>query len=136
VSVGVRLVNPDVLAAPVGFSHAAVGSGRPIVLAGQIGCDSSGRIEHPDDLVAQFGRALDNLLAALRAAGGAPTDLALLRIYTTRVETYRRSLKDLGAVYRDRLGRHYPAMCLIGVTELFAPETLVEIEGLAYVVAD
>jgi enamine deaminase RidA (YjgF/YER057c/UK114 family) len=129
----VRLVNPEDLSAPVGFSHAAVGQGRPVVLAGQIGCDASGRIERPDDLVAQFAKALDNLLAALRAAGGEPTDLALLRIYTTEVETYRRNLKQLGVAYRERFGRHYPAMSLIGVTELFAPGTLVEIEGLAYV---
>ena len=129
----VRVVNPDGLAAPVGFSHAAVGQGRPVVLAGQIGSDASGRIEHPDDLVKQFTKALDNLLTALRAAGGAPTDIALLRIYTTQVETYRRSLKELGAAYRDRFGKHYPAMCLVGITELFAPGTLVEIEGLAYV---
>ena len=133
----VRLIShPDGLAAPVGFSHAAVGHGRPVVLAGQIGCDASGRIAHPDDLVAQFGRALDNLITALRAAGGAPTDLALLRIYTTEVDTYRSSLKELGAAYRDRLGKHYPAMCLIGITELFEPGALVEIEGLAYVDAD
>jgi len=131
--VSVRVVNPDDLAAPVGFSHAAVGQGRPVVLAGQIGCDAAGRIEHPDDLVAQFSKALDNLLTALRAAGGVPTDIALLRIHTTQVETYRRSLKELGAAYRDRFEKHYPAMCLVGVTELFAPGTLVEIEGLAYV---
>lgn len=130
---GVRLVNPDDLPAPVGFSHAAVGRGRPVVLAGQIGCDAAGRIEHPDDLVAQFKKTLDNLLAALRAAGGQPTDVALLRIYTTEVDTYRSRLKELGAAYRERFGRHYPAMCLLGVTELFAPGTLVEIEGLAYV---
>lgn len=129
----VRLVNPDGLPAPVGFSHVAVGKGRAVVLAGQIGCDATGRIEHPDDLVAQFEKTLDNLLAALRAAGGAPSDVALLRIYTTEVDTYRHSLKELGAAYRERFGRHYPAMCLIGVTELFAPGTLVEIEGLAYV---
>ena len=129
----VRVVNPDDLSAPVGFSHAAVGHGRPVVLAGQIGCDATGRIERPDDLVAQFAKALDNLLAALRAAGGAPNDVALLRIYTTQVDTYRRSLEELGAAYRARFGKHYPAMCLLGVTELFAPGTLVEIEGMAYV---
>ncbi|MHC4547721.1 MAG: RidA family protein [Planctomycetota bacterium] len=130
----VRLVNPEGLGPPVGFSHVAVGRGRPVVLAGQIGCDESGRIERPDDLVAQFARALDNLLLALRAAGGAPTDLALLRIYTTDVPAYRGHLEELGRAYRARLGKHYPAMCLVGVTELFEPGTLVELEGLAYVV--
>lgn len=127
-----RLVNPATLAEAKGFSHVAVGKGTPVVLAGQIGWDKSGRIVS-DDLVAQFAKALDNLLDALRAAGGKPEDLALLRIYCTRVDLYRARLKELGEAYRNRLGRHFPAMCLLGVTELFTPGSLVEIEGLAYV---
>jgi len=129
----VRLVNPDDLPRPVGYAHAAVGTGRPVVIAGQIGCDRSGAIEHPDDLVGQFGKALDNLVAALRAAGGAPADLARLRIYCTHVNLYRASLGELGAAYRARLGKHFPAMSLVGVTELFDRGAMVEIEGLAYV---
>jgi len=129
----VRFVNPEGLPRPVGYAHAAVGSGRPVVLAGQIGCDESGRIEQPDDLVAQFGKALDNLLVALRAAGGEPTDIARLRIFTTDVPAYRAHLKELGAVYRERMGKHFPAMVLAGITELFEPGSQVEIEGIAYV---
>lgn len=128
----VRLLNPTTLAEAKGFSHVAVGKGAPVVLAGQIGWDMNGRIVS-EDLVAQFGKAIDNLLEALRAAGGKPEDLALLRIYCTRVDLYRARLKDLGEAYRKRLGRHFPAMCLLGVTELFTPGSLVEIEGLAYV---
>ncbi len=128
----VRLLNPASLAEARGFSHIAVGKGTPVVLAGQIGWDKSGKIVS-DDLVAQFGRAIDNVLEALKAAGGRPDDLALLRIYCTRVDLYRKQLKELGAVYRKRLGRHFPAMALLGVTELFTPGALVEIEALAYV---
>ena len=128
----VRLINPATLAEAKGFSHVAVGKGAPVVLAGQIGWDKSGKIVS-DDLVAQFALAIDNLLVALRAAGGKPEDLALLRIYCTRVDLYRARLKELGEAYRKRLGRHFPAMCLLGVTELFTPGSLVEIEGLAYV---
>jgi enamine deaminase RidA (YjgF/YER057c/UK114 family) len=128
----VRLINPATLAEAKGFSHVAVGKGAPVVLAGQIGWDRTGKVVS-DDLVEQFGLAIDNLLEALGAAGGKPEDLALLRIYCTRVDLYRARLKEIGAVYRKRLGRHFPAMCLLGVTELFVPGTLVEIEGLAYV---
>jgi enamine deaminase RidA (YjgF/YER057c/UK114 family) len=128
----VRLINPATLAEAKGFSHVAVGKGAPVVLAGQIGWDKSGKIVSTD-LVAQFALAIDNLLVALRAAGGKPEDLALLRIYCTRVDLYRAKLKELGEAYRKRLGRHFPAMCLLGVTELFTPGSLVEIEGLAYV---
>ena len=130
---GVRLVNPESLAPAVGYAHVAVGKGTPVVLAGQIGWDETGKVEAPEDLVAQFGKALDNMLVALHAAGGKAEDLALLRIYCTRVDLYRTHLKQLGAAYRERLGRHYPAMCLLGVTELFVPGSMVEIEGLAYV---
>ena len=129
----VRLLNPDGLAPPTGYAHAAVGDGRPVVLAGQIGCDAAGRVEAPGDLVAQFGKALDNLLVALRAAGGEPADLAHLRIFVTDVQAYRDRLRELGGAYRARLGRHYPAMALLGVRELFDPQAMVEIEGLAYV---
>jgi enamine deaminase RidA (YjgF/YER057c/UK114 family) len=131
--VSVRLINPEALADPRGYSHAAVGAGRPVVLAGQVGWDSEGRFESKDDLAAQFAQALDNLLTALRAAGGAPGDLAFLRIFTTDVPQYRARLRELGAIYRDRVGKHFPPMLLAGVTELFEPEALVEIEGLAYV---
>jgi len=131
--VGVRFLNPEELPPPVGFSQAAVCSGRPVLLAGQIGCDGTGAIENPDDIVAQFAKALDNLLIALRAAGGQPTDLARMRIYTTDVEAYRSHLEELGRAYRERIGKHYPAMCLIGATQLFEPGTLVEIEADAYV---
>ncbi|MCK6458919.1 MAG: RidA family protein, partial [Planctomycetes bacterium] len=88
----VRLINPQSLAEAKGFSHVAVGKGAPVVLAGQIGWDKTGRIVS-DDLVAQFALALDNLVDALRAAGGKPADLALLRIYCTRVPEYRARLK-------------------------------------------
>jgi len=129
----VRLVNPDGLPDPSGYAHAAVGRGRPVLLAGQVGCGPSGRIDVADGLVAQFGKALDNLLVALRAAGGDVEDVAYLRIFTTDVPGYRAHLKELGQAYRARLGRHYPAMALVGVAELFEPGALLEIEGVAYV---
>lgn len=129
----VRLVNPEELPKPVGYAHAAVGRGTPVLLAGQIGWDRSGKVVAPNDLVAQFGLALDNLLVALRAAGGKPEDLAHVRIFTTDVPEYRRNLRALGEAWRQRFGRHYPAMVLAGVSELFEPGSKVEVEGIAYV---
>lgn len=129
---GVKLFNPKTLAPAKGFSHAAVGTGRAVLLAGQIGWDVTGRIVSPD-LVAQFAKALDNLLDAMRACGARPEDLAFLRIYTVDVPGYRARLKELGAAWRERFGKHYPAMVLAGVAGLFEPGSLVEIEGVAYV---
>ncbi len=126
----VELVNPPALARAVGFSHAAVGSGRMVALAGQIGWDGNGKLVSTE-LAAQFAQALGNLVVALRAAGGEPTDLMSLRIYVTDKRLYNAQLKEIGAAYRALLGRHFPAMALVQVADLLEPGALVEIEGLA-----
>ncbi len=124
------LVNPATLVVPRGFAHGVLGSGRWLHLAGQIGCDAHGRVVAPD-LVAQFAQALDNLLAVLAAAGSAPEHLARLTVYVTDMPEYRRRRAELAPVWRARLGRHYPAMALVGVTALVDPEACVELEGVA-----
>lgn len=128
-----ELVNPEALTKPIGYAHAVIGTGRAVTLAGQIGCGLDGRIEAPGDLVAQFKKTLDNLMIALRACGGVAEDLAFLRIYTTDVPGYRAAARELGAAYRERIGKHFPAMALLGVTELYEPGSVIEIEGLAYI---
>ena len=127
----VRLINPGSLMEPVGYAHAAIGKGEVLELAGQVGWDREGNFR--DGLVAQVAQALDNLLAVLDECGCAPTDVARLRFYTTDVEGYRAHLKEIGAAYRERFGKHFPAMTLVGVAALFDPGALVEIEGVAYV---
>ena len=129
----VRFLNPDSLTKPVGYSHGAAGTGEAILLAGQIGCDASGAIVAPGDIVAQFALALDNMLSVLLEAGGGPDDLAHLRIFVTDVPAYRENLKGLGAAWKERFGRRFPAMTLAGVTELFDADAMVEIDGIAYV---
>ncbi|WP_163508408.1 RidA family protein [Fodinicola acaciae] len=124
-----EMVNPPALGPAVGFSHATV-AGRTVYLGGQTAQDSSGKIVG-DDLVGQFDRALSNVVTALAAAGGKPEDIASMVIYTTDMAAYRGSLKALGRVYRSHLGRHYPAMALLGVSELFDPQAMVEIIATA-----
>lgn len=125
-----ELVNPPELGPPVGFSHAAR-AGDLVFTGGQVGCDASGRIVAPADLVAQFARALANVAVALRAAGSRPQDAIKLTYFVTDVPTYRAHLKELGAAYREVFGRHYPATSLLGVRELFDPQALIEIECVA-----
>ncbi len=127
----VRPINPESLIPPVGYAHGAIGSGSVLELAGQVGWDRDGNLA--DGLVAQVAQAFDNLLAVLNECGCAATDLARLRIYTTDVSGYRANLKAIGRVYRERFGKHFPAMTLLGVTALFEEAALVEIEGVAYV---
>lgn len=123
-------VNPPTLARPSGFSHAVVGTGTIVFLAGQTALDATGRIVG-EDVVGQFEQALANLLEALRAAGGRPQDLASLTIYVTDLEEYRARAAEIGAIWRRLVGRDYPAMAAVGVARLWDPQALVEIQGFA-----
>lgn len=116
------IVNPPELPEPVGFAHAVVAGGA-VYLGGQTGEGSS--------LVEQFDSAAAKLVTALRAAGGEPDRLVSLVIYTTDMEAYRASFAKLGDAWRRHFGKRYPAMALIGVSELAEPEALVELMGVA-----
>ncbi|MFF0595567.1 RidA family protein [Streptomyces antibioticus] len=124
-------VNPPELSPPTGFSHAVVATGsRLVFLAGQTALDADGKIVG-DTLSEQFARALTNLLTALKAAGGTPTDLARVTVYVTDVPAYRAHAAELGRVWRDSAGRDYPAMAVIGVVRLWDEKALVEVDGFA-----
>ena len=128
-----EIVTAPELAPPVGFAHAVVaGPGRTVYLGGQTAQDASGAIVG-ETLVAQFDQACGNVAAALRAAGGQPSDLVSLVIYVTDLEAYRASLKELGRVHQRHFGKHYPAMALFGVTGLMDPAAMVELVGVAVV---
>jgi len=133
--VSIEQVNPPELPKPSGFSHAVVSSGgRLVFLAGQTAQDASGAIIGAD-VVAQFERALGNLLTALAAAGGRPEHLASLTIYSTDLRDYRRHGKQIGTVWRSLAGQRYPAMAAVGVCELWDRAAVVEIQGFAVVPA-
>lgn len=125
-------VNPPALARAHGFSHAVVGHGTVVFLAGQTALDVQGRIAGTD-VVAQFELALSNLLTALRAAGGRPDQLASLTVYATDLAAYRSRATDIGAVWRRLVGTDYPAMAAVGVARLWDDQALVEVQGFAVV---
>ena len=125
-------INPAELARPSGFSHAVAATGRMVFLAGQTGVNRDGNVAE-GGVVPQFERALTNLLTALGAAGGLPSDLVSLTIYLTDMEGYQAHGKEIGAVWRRLAGTEYPAMAAVGVTRLWLPELLVEIQGIAVV---
>src|SRR3954468_19911652 len=128
-----RLVNPEAMLAPMGFSHAVVpADGRTVYLAGQTGHGPDGALAGPT-LVEQFDRALANVVGALAAAGGAPEHLVRVHIYVTDAADYRGRLRALGEAWRRHLGPHYPAVALFEVAGLFDPEARVELVGTAVV---
>jgi enamine deaminase RidA (YjgF/YER057c/UK114 family) len=126
------IINPEELGAPRGWNNGmlAQAGGRVLFIAGQTARDGSGQVPAAD-FVAQFDRALGNVLAVVRQAGGRVEDIGRFTIYVTDMSEYRGSLKPLGEVYRRRMGTHFPAMALVEVTSLVDPQALVEIEATA-----
>jgi len=129
-----EIVNPDSLAAPQGWSHGvlAPAGGRLLFVAGQAGWDAS-CAGAPDGFAEQFARALDRVLAVVRAGGGEAASVARLTLYVTDLAAYRASRGALGDAWRARFGRYYPAMALVGVSALLDAGALVEIEATAVI---
>jgi enamine deaminase RidA (YjgF/YER057c/UK114 family) len=127
------LVQPQGLAPGRGFSHGAIAEqGRTVWVAGEIASDADGAIVGVD-LATQFDRALANVVTVLEAAGARPGHVVSMQIFVTSVADYRRAASDLGPIYRRHFGRHFPAIALVGVTELVEPAALVEIVATAVV---
>jgi len=113
---------------PKGYANGRVGHGRVLHVAGQIAWSALGK-----PLVDQFAGALDNVLAVVSAAGGVPSDIATMTIYVTDIAGYRAETRALGPLWRERMGQHYPAMALVGVSALVEREAVVEIQATAYI---
>ena len=127
----VERINASELARPSGFSHAvSVTASRMVFLAGQVGVARDGTVVS-GGVVAQFEQALANLLTALAAAGGQPGDLVSLTIYIVDLPDYQAHGKQIGAVWRRLAGTDYPAVAGVGVTQLWDPDALVELQGVA-----
>ena len=117
--------------APRGYANGRTGVGRAVHVAGQIGWDATGAFTAAG-LVPQFAQALDNVIAVVRAAGGVPEDIATMTVFVTDIAAYRAAPKELGAAWRARLGKHFPAVALVAVSHLVDPRAVVEIQATAY----
>ncbi len=128
------IINPAALGEPKGYSNGMLfeGGGSLLFVAGQIGWDGGQRIVS-DDFVQQFAQALDNVVAVVREAGGDATSIARLLIFVTDKKEYTSRLKDVGAVYRQIMGKHFPAMSLVEVSALVEDLAKVEIEAIAVI---
>jgi enamine deaminase RidA (YjgF/YER057c/UK114 family) len=124
-----EIVNPAHMAKPSGFSHGTK-SGDLVHLGGQTAMDATGAIV-PGGIVEQFRQSFTNVLDTLREAGGQPSDLVNVTIYLTDVDDYQANGREIGRVWRELAGTHYPAMAGIGISRLWQPEALIEIAGVA-----
>jgi len=130
--VSFSFINPASLGWPRGYSNGVLAEpgGRLLFIAGQVGWDEQQEIVS-DDLVEQFDRALQNVITIATAAGGTPEAIARMVIYVTEKDEYRRRMKEIGARYRARMGKHFPAMVLVEVAGLLEDRAKIEIEATA-----
>jgi enamine deaminase RidA (YjgF/YER057c/UK114 family) len=116
---------------PKGYSNGMLAEGRILVTGGVVGWDENELFAK--GFVPQVEQVLRNIVAILKAGGAGPEHLVRLTWYVTDVATYRASLRDIGRVYREVIGPHYPAMALVQVVSLVEPVAEVEIEAMAVV---
>ena len=125
-------VNPPALDAPRGFNHGLlVQPGHALLfVAGQTAATGDGHVRD-DSFVAQFAVALDKALTVVRSAGGRPEHIVRMTVYVTDMDAYRVNRARLSPIWRERMGRHYPAMSLVAVSSLVDRAATVEIEVTA-----
>jgi enamine deaminase RidA (YjgF/YER057c/UK114 family) len=125
-------INPTSLGAPRGYSNGvlAESGGRLLFIAGQVAWDEQQQIVS-DDLVAQFDRALANVITVATESGGTPQGIGRMVIYVTDKNEYRERMKEIGERYRARMGKHFPAMVLVEVAGLLEDRAKIEIEATA-----
>jgi enamine deaminase RidA (YjgF/YER057c/UK114 family) len=129
----VRTLQPPGWPRPHGYANGVAAEGGTLVfVAGQIGWDETGAFPF-DDLPGQVRQTLRNVLAVLAEAGGRPEHITRLTWYVTDREEYLASAREIGAVYRDLMGGHYPAMAVVQVVALIETQARVEIEATALV---
>ncbi len=117
---------------PKGYSNGIAAAGRMIFTSGQVGWNENEEFE-AKNLVGQVRQTLLNTLAVLKEGGAGPEHIVRITWYITDKQEYIDNLKDIGAAYREVIGRHYPAMALLEVKSLLEDGAKVEIETIAVV---
>ena len=127
------ILQPEGWPRPSGYSNGVAAQGRQVFIAGQVGWNPrSGQFESAG-LVDQVSQALKNVLAVLAEAGGRPQDIARMTWYLTSRAEYLTHLKEIGAAYREIIGKHFPAMTAVEVSALVEAQAKVEIEATAVI---
>jgi len=128
-----KILQPPAWARPRGFANGiAVKGGTTVYIAGQVGYNGQGAWEEKG-FAGQFRQALANILAVLAEASGRPEHLVRLTWYVLDKQEYLGALKDVGAAYRELIGRHYPVMAVLQVSGLVEAEARLEIEATAVI---
>lgn len=128
------VLHPEGWPRPPGFSNGTAAEGKHVFISGQVGIDPVTR-EMADGFAAQCQQALANVLEILEEGGAGPQDIVKLTWFVTSIDEYRNAGRALGDAWKVTMGRHFPAITLVGVTGLLADDAMVEIEAHA-VLAD
>jgi enamine deaminase RidA (YjgF/YER057c/UK114 family) len=126
-----QILQPSGWPAPKGYANGMAADGRIVVTGGVIGWDNEERLA--DGFVAQVRQALSNISAILAEGDARPEHLVRLTWYVVDMDEYLASLRELGQIYREIFGTHYPAMALVQVVRLVEKAARVEIEATAVV---
>ena len=126
-------VQPIGWAKPKGYANGMLSPKgcRTLHVAGQIAWNANQELVGRGDFAAQFRQALENVVEVVRAAKGHPDEIASMTVYVTDKQAYLDALKDIGAAWRELLGKHYPAMALVQVADLLEDGAMVEIQAIA-----
>ena len=125
-----KLLQPDGWAAPRGYANGVMARGALIFVGGQIGWNAQQQFES-DDFIAQTRQALQNILAVLQAGGAGPEHMVRMTWYVVDRVEYIARLKELGTVYREVMGKNFPAMTCVEVSALVEERARIEIEVTA-----
>ena len=126
----IKLLQPPGWAPPKGYANGVAARGTMIFVGGQVGWNAQQQFVS-DDFIEQTGQALRNIVDILREGGAGPEHMVRMTWYVTDRDEYNRRLGELGPVYRDVMGRNFPAMTCVQVAALVEARAKVEIEVTA-----
>lgn len=126
------ILQPEGWVKPIGYANGVAARGRLVFVGGQIGWNADSQFEC-DDLAGQVRQTLRNVVAVLAEADARPEHITSMTWYFTDKAEYLANLKEIGAAYREALGRHYPAMAAVQVSALMEDRAKVEIQATAVV---
>ena len=122
---------PEGWAPPIGYANGIeVDAGRIVFVAGQVGWNAE-QVFESEDIVPQFRQALLNIIAVLAKAGGKPEHICRMTAYCCDKPAYMAARKQLGGIWRELIGKHYPAMSMIFVSDLLDNPGKIELEATA-----
>jgi enamine deaminase RidA (YjgF/YER057c/UK114 family) len=128
-----QVLLPEGWAPPIGYSNGiAVDAGRIVFIAGQVGWDAQQKF-HSEEIAPQFEQALRNILAVLAQAGGRAEHICRITAYCCDKPAYLAARRELGAIWRKLMGKHFPAMSMIFVSDLLDSPGKIELEATAVV---